>query len=143
MTNGSATRLAARLAAVKLGFSEIEQEEIDSTDSKAAEMLNSAINSVENRIAELEELKSHHERWYNQGRELNSWMEQAEKRMELRLKLFPVNPDAMAKLISHYKNFTRELLSRQKPLEELTAKVGSLKVFKELNHQLISVLGAG
>ena len=72
-------------------------------------------------------LKKRIELWHR-GKELDNWMSQAETRLNERLRQFPVNPDKMAKIISQYKGFTRELLARQSALESLSTDAGSLQV---------------
>ena len=66
-------------------------------------------------------------------------MSQAETRLNERLRQFPVNPDKMAKIISQYKGFTRELLARQSALESLSNDAGSLQVreFQFINDVII------
>ena len=117
-----------QLNAVKLGLPEVEKEEVDSLDVQTASLLSQTTSMLELKINDLEKLRRERSKLFSQAKEMDNWMENAEKRVDSRLRHFPVNPDSMAKLISQYKNFTRELLSRQKPFEVLKSQVGSLQV---------------
>ena len=68
-------------------------------------MISEAISLAEKKISELEELKRTRTNLWNQGKDLNTWLEQAEQKMDARLRQFPVNPDSMARLIAQYKVF--------------------------------------
>lgn len=92
-----------QLNAVKLGLPDVEKDEIDSLDQQTATLLSYTFSLAEKRVTEVEELKRVRTKLWNQGRDLNTWIDQAEKKMESRLRQFPVNPDSMAKLIAQYK----------------------------------------
>ena len=80
------------------------------------------------KLSNLGELLKRRVELWHRGKELDNWITQAENRLSERIRHFPVNPDKMAKIISQYKGFTRELLARQKPLEALSSDSGTLQV---------------
>ena len=117
-----------QLKTVKVGLPEIEKTEVDCLIEEIESLLNSAIVCSGERLSEIDKLIKERTKLWQQGKEMDSWIKQAENKFETRLRKFPVNPDAMAKIISQYKSFSRELLARQKPLESLIQNAGSLQV---------------
>ena len=116
------------LRTVKVGLPSIEQHELELLTSEIENILSKSEELCSARINELENLISERMNLWKKGKEFENWLNQAENKLESRLSQFPVNPDTMAKIISQYKSFTRELLSRQQPLQSLQSEANSLQV---------------
>ena len=117
-----------QLKAVKIGLPTSEQEELSCLTNEIETLIQSVSALCHVKLDKLGELLKRRIELWHRGKELDTWMTQAEGRLSERVRHFPVNPDKMAKIISQYKGFTRELLARQKPLETLAADSGSLQV---------------
>ena len=117
-----------QLKAVKIGLPTSEQEELSCLTNEIETLIQSVSALCHVKLDKLGELLKRRIELWHRGKELDTWMTQAEGRRSERVRHFPVNPDKMAKIISQYKGFTRELLARQKPLETLAADSGSLQV---------------
>ena len=121
-----------QLKTVKIGLPRAEQDELSCLTAEIETLIHSASQLCSQKLANLADLLKRRVELWQRGKELDNWMTQAENRLSERIRHFPVNPDKMAKIISQYKSFTRELLARQKPLEALSSDSGSLQVFLKI-----------
>ena len=121
-----------QLKTVKIGLPLAEQDELSCLTTEIETLIRSASQLCSQKLANLSDLLKRRVELWHRGKELDNWITQAENRLSERIRHFPVNPDKMAKIISQYKSFTRELLARQKPLEALSSDSGTLQVLLKM-----------